>query len=71
VTVADRDDPLGPLGDIVLVREMTMVLPREWSPSITSRTSSVDSLSRLPVGSSASSSEGLVTSARAIATRCC
>ena len=46
------------------------VIPSWWSSSNTSRIASAFALSRLPVGSSASSRLGSATSARAIATRC-
>jgi surfactin synthase thioesterase subunit len=49
----------------------TTVSPRSASPRRTPRTSSPLSVSRLPVGSSASRTLGEPMSARAIATRCC
>ncbi len=49
----------------------TMVRPSRWSASNRSRMSAVDEESRFPVGSSARIIAGSVTSARAIATRCC
>ena len=51
---------------------MTSVVPKlRFSSNINSITLSPDSVSRLPVGSSASSSFGRTTKARASATRCC
>src|SRR5690606_5708197 len=51
---------------------IAMVMPRSWfNRSSTSMISTLRALSRLPVGSSATSSDGSVTSARAMATRCC
>ena len=49
----------------------TSVRPAEFRSSNSSSTSAVLGLSSAPVGSSASSSTGSVTIARAIATRCC
>ena len=49
----------------------TMVRPAGIQLVEDRSTSSVDLVSRLPVGSSASSSDGAVTRARATATRCC
>ena len=46
------------------------LLPARWMSSKSARISSPVAVSRLPVGSSASSRLGLVTSARAMATRC-
>ena len=49
----------------------TIVRPASLSSTSRRMTSSVDTLSSAPVGSSARIIAGLVTSARAIATRCC
>ena len=49
----------------------TMVRPEACSSASRPRTSSLECESRLPVGSSARISDGSVTRARAIATRCC
>ena len=50
---------------------MTIVVPAAFSSARRSITAVPFWLSRLPVGSSASRSEGPATTARAIATRCC
>src|SRR5262249_27540125 len=51
---------------------MSMIVRPEWlSSSKMDRTSAVERLSRLPVGSSARINAGSDTKARAIATRCC
>jgi hypothetical protein len=49
----------------------TTVRPSRCRSSRSARTSALDPLSRLPVGSSASSTVGPIARARAIATRCC
>src|SRR6266545_4302548 len=49
----------------------TIVIPSRASPSITSSTSRTSSTSSAEVGSSNSIALGLITRARAIATRCC
>ena len=49
----------------------TMVLPSSLSAPSSSSTSAVEVESRFPVGSSARMTAGWVTSARAMATRCC
>ena len=67
--------PQGPRtsrGQVKIVRHQIEVSP--WlacSLSIRSKTRPAVTSSRSPVGSSASSSRGLLTSARASATRCC
>ena len=70
--VAERHDARAVLGDVRLVRDQhdgdaALVFSR-WNSPITS---TLVRESRLPVGSSASRIDGLLTSARAIATRCC
>jgi hypothetical protein len=51
---------------------MTMDWPCSWTAPLRNASRAAEALeSRLPVGSSAKISSGLVTSARAHATRCC
>ena len=70
--VAERDHPVRRRGDARVVRDQQERLPAlaglaKRSP----RTSRAAAESRLPVGSSASTTSGLFASARASATRCC
>ncbi len=72
LTVPHPDDPVAGLGDLRVVghqHECLAVL--RLNRLSVSRTSVDRSESRLPVGSSASTSLGLLTNARARATRCC
>ena len=70
--VVELDRPLGPVGDVVLVGDQRRSCgPRRAGPASRPSTSAVDVESRLPVGSSARIIAGSVTSARAMATRCC
>ena len=69
--VAHHDLPLGPVGDVGLVRDHDDRLPSLLRLSSISMISLLVAESRLPVGSSARMISGLLTRARAMATRCC
>ena len=66
--VAHRDQPVRGSGDPLVVGDDDQRLPGRVQASNSRSTSRVAALSRLPVGSSASTTSGSLASARAIAT---